>query len=187
MEYFIPFVIMSAALNTKIMHKCENYFDYAELRGAHAFAGLKVLQSLEKALNPLRLAEATLKKLQMLFVVLTWALILTADWDGLFSTPQVSWCSRKHCPSPLGKCVDRPCQYRSPQATATFAECRIARLELLRILTHHTVYIAAKIDLIGNSPASRPINIDEHVLEERLHPVKHYAQQTLIEELFFEQ
>lgn len=132
---------------TLVLYSCGSQASYADcdstsLWSLRSFTGTRVFQGLEQALGNASVATASLEKLTALFLVL-FATIISVGY------------SNRGCPSgdPSASTVGLPvyqsqistdCCTSSPPAHV-FSE---AQKHLLRILAHHMVYIAERINLL---------------------------------------
>lgn len=126
-------------------------YDSTSLWSLRSFAGTRVLQELELALGNASLNAASLEKLTTLFLVL-FATIIAAGY------------SNPRCPSgDMGASTFRLPVYQSPTSSEpcasgpsaqVFSE---ARKHLRRILAHHMVYIAERINLLETQVSRKRI------------------------------
>ena len=105
--------------------------DLTSLWSLRSFAGTRVLQELESALGKPSLAAALLEKLTALFVILFATIIAVG-----YSNPRRSSGDLSASTPGLPGC----------QSAQVFSE---AQKHLVRILAHHMVYIADRIDLLA--------------------------------------
>ena len=132
---------------TSYLYSCEGQASYADcdstsLWSLRSFVGTRVLQELEPALGNSSLAAALLEKLTALFLI-------------LFATIIAVGYSEPRSPSgDLGASVSGLPFYQSPASTESCTSDQSAQVysetqkHLLRILAHHMVYIAERIDLL---------------------------------------
>lgn len=125
--------------------------DWTSLWSLRSFSGTRVLQELEPALGPTSLAAASVEKLTALFLV-------------LFATIIAVGYSKQRGPSrDLDASTSGLPVYQSPTSTDSYDSSPSAQVfseaqeQLLRILALHMVYIAERIDLLGEEISRKRI------------------------------
>ena len=126
-----------------------------DLRKIRSFAGSKVLQSLETALGNSSLAGASDEKLKALFLVLFGTIVAVGYSKRRGYLDNVS--------APCFSMSQNSALISMKESTVgllSFQDFQGAQQQLLRILTHHMIYIGEKVSLLDrSSPKS-------HIIEE---------------------